>query len=169
MPELSRFLGIIIAMYYRESRPGSFSRHLRRLRNNGRNRIWSSKRRFSEAGASSCDRVAGTAPHRIARGLILGPREPSSFYNRSIGVKPMLPRVVDGRYVSGYTVWLRFSDGVEGEIDLAAELHGPIFEPLRNIEYFRRFLVHPELGTLVWPNGADFAPEFLRASLRVAA
>ena len=81
----------------------------------------------------------------------------------------MLPRVVDGRYVSGYTVWLRFSDGVEGEIDLAAELHGPIFEPLRNIEYFRRFIVHPELGTLVWPNGADFAPEFLRASLRVAA
>ena len=81
----------------------------------------------------------------------------------------MLPRVVDGRYVSGYTVRLRFSDGVEGEIDLAAALHGPIFEPLRNIEYFRRFLVHPELGTLVWSNGADFAPEFLRASLRVAA
>ena len=81
----------------------------------------------------------------------------------------MLPRVVDSRYLSGYTVWLRFSDGVEGEIDLAPELHGPIFEPLRNVEYFRRFLVHPELGTLVWPNGADFAPEFLRASLRVAA
>ena len=81
----------------------------------------------------------------------------------------MLPRVVDSRYLSGYTVWLRFSDGVEGEIDLAPELHGPIFELLRNVEYFRRFLVHPELGTLVWPNGADFAPEFLRASLRVAA
>ena len=49
------------------------------------------------------------------------------------------------------------------------ELHGPVFEPLKNIEVFRQFVVHPELRTLVWPNGADFAPEFLRASLRVAA
>lgn len=44
-----------------------------------------------------------------------------------------------------------------------------ILEPLRNIEYFRRFVVHPGLGTLVWPNGADFAPEFLRESIAVAA
>jgi len=37
------------------------------------------------------------------------------------------------------------------------------------VEYFRRFVVHPEPGTLVWPNGADFAPEFLRESIAVAA
>ena len=54
-------------------------------------------------------------------------------------------------------------------VDLSSELHGPIFEPLRNIELFRQFVLHPELRTLVWPNGADFAPEFLRSSLRVAA
>jgi hypothetical protein len=30
-------------------------------------------------------------------------------------------------------------------------------------------VLHPELRTLVWLNGADFAPEFLRSSLRVAA
>jgi len=81
----------------------------------------------------------------------------------------MLSRVIDGRYLNNYTVWLRFNDGVEGEVDLGPELHGPIFEPLRSVEYFQRFVVHPELGTLVWPNGADFAPEFLRAALRVAA
>lgn len=81
----------------------------------------------------------------------------------------MLSHIVEGRYVSGYTVWLRFSDGAEGEVDLAKELHGPVFEPLKNIEVFRQFVVHPELKTLVWPNGADFAPEFLRSSLRVAA
>jgi hypothetical protein len=44
-----------------------------------------------------------------------------------------------------------------------------VFEPLKEVEYFRKFQVHPELRTIVWPNGADFAPEFLRASLRVAA
>jgi hypothetical protein len=81
----------------------------------------------------------------------------------------MLSHIVEGRYVSGYTVWLRFSDGAEGEVDLTKELHGPVFEPLKNIEVFRQFVVHPELKTLVWPNGADFAPEFLRSSLRVAA
>ena len=81
----------------------------------------------------------------------------------------MLSHIVEGRYVSGYTVWLRFSDGAEGEVDLGKELHGPVFEPLKNIEVFRQFVVDPELKTLVWPNGADFAPEFLRASLRVAA
>jgi hypothetical protein len=81
----------------------------------------------------------------------------------------MLSHIVEGRYVSAYTVWLRFSDGAEGEVDLAKELHGPVFEPLKNIEVFRQFVVHPELKTLVWPNGADFAPEFLRSSLRVAA
>ena len=81
----------------------------------------------------------------------------------------MLSHIVEGRYVAGYTVWLRFSDGAEGEVDLAKELHGPIFEPLKNPDVFRQFVVHPELRTLVWPNGADFAPEFLRSSLRVAA
>jgi hypothetical protein len=48
-------------------------------------------------------------------------------------------------------------------------MHGEVFEPLSDASYFRQFRVHPELGTLVWPNGADFAPEFLRAAIRVAA
>jgi len=81
----------------------------------------------------------------------------------------MLPHILEARYISGHTLWLRFSDGAQGEVDLTDELYGPIFEPLRNVDAFREFTVHPELRTLVWPNGADFAPEFLRSSLRVAA
>lgn len=81
----------------------------------------------------------------------------------------MIPRVTEARYVSGQTIWLRFSDGASGEVDLSAEIHGEIFEPLRDAEYFRKFEVSRELGTVVWPNGADFAPEFLRASVKVAA
>ena len=53
----------------------------------------------------------------------------------------------------------------QGEIDRSDELIGPIFKPLRNLETFRHFRLDPELHTLVWPNGADFAPEFLRARL----
>lgn len=81
----------------------------------------------------------------------------------------MIPRVTEARYVSGRTLWLRFSDGAAGEVDLSTEIHGEVFEPLRDVEYFRKFELSRELGTVVWPNGADFAPEFLRASVKVAA
>ncbi len=77
--------------------------------------------------------------------------------------------VLEARYVSGYVVWLRFRDGTVGEIDLAQALRGPVFEPLRDPAYFRAFMVHPEFHTLVWPNGADFAPEFLHDNVRVTA
>jgi Protein of unknown function (DUF2442) len=81
----------------------------------------------------------------------------------------MLPRITAVRYVNGFTIWLRFSDGAEGTVDLAAELTGPMFEPLRDRTLFAQVTLHPELKTLVWPNGADLAPEFLRAKLCVAA
>ncbi len=81
----------------------------------------------------------------------------------------MLPRIVDARYVEGHTIWLRFADLTEGEVNLEGELDGEVFEPLKDIEYFKDFKLHPELRTVVWPNGADFAPEFLRTALRVAA
>jgi len=56
-----------------------------------------------------------------------------------------------------------------GEVDLSAELYGPVFEPLRDVEVFKQFSIHPEFHTLVWPSGADFAPEFLHRAARVAA
>ena len=81
----------------------------------------------------------------------------------------MLPRIVGVRYIREYTIWLRFADGMEGVVNLRRELEGEVFEPLKDLNYFRTFTLHPELRTLVWPNGADFAPEFLRSALRVAA
>ncbi|MBX2991327.1 MAG: DUF2442 domain-containing protein [Bacteroidetes bacterium] len=78
----------------------------------------------------------------------------------------MIPRIVEARYVDGYTIWLKFNDGTEGEIDLKNELWGPIFEPLNDLNLFRRFTVHPELHTIVWENGADFSPEFLHSCVR---
>ena len=77
--------------------------------------------------------------------------------------------VLEARYVGGHTVWLRFQDGTAGEIDLSSALRGPVFEPLRDVAVFRQFSIHPEFQTLVWPNGADFAPEFLHDNIRVTA
>ena len=77
--------------------------------------------------------------------------------------------VVEARYVGGHTVWLRFRDGTAGEIDLSGALSGPVFEPLLDASTFREFSIHPEFRTLVWPNGADFAPEFLHDNITVTA
>ena len=81
----------------------------------------------------------------------------------------MIPRVRDAKYVRDFVIKVYFADDVEGEIDLERDLEGEIFEPLRDISYFRRFVVHPELHTLTWPNGADFAPEYLYQKLKYAA
>lgn len=81
----------------------------------------------------------------------------------------MLPHITDVRYVDEYTVWLRFSDGSKGDVDLSQDLDGPMFEPLRNRAFFSQVRLHSELRTFTWPNGADFAPEFLWARLKLVA
>ncbi len=78
-------------------------------------------------------------------------------------------RISKARHIKNFTIWVEFRDGVSGEVDLAEELHGEIFEPLKDIDYFKNFTVHPELYTLAWANGADFAPEFLYESVKQAA
>ena len=78
----------------------------------------------------------------------------------------MFLHVVKARYIRDHTVWLR-NDGTCGEVDLSEELKGPIFEPLRDVEHFKRFSI--AYHTLTWENGADFAPEFLREHTRVTA
>lgn len=56
---------------------------------------------------------------------------------------------------------LAFSDGVRKSVDVRPLLSGPIFEPLLEPGYFGRVALDPACGTVVWPNGADFAPEAL--------
>ena len=72
--------------------------------------------------------------------------------------------IEDAKYLDGHKVWLRFSDGKESEVDLQNELHGRVFEPLKEINYFREFSL--EGHTLTWPNGADFAPEYLHSTTK---
>jgi hypothetical protein len=60
-----------------------------------------------------------------------------------------------------YTLRIGFSDGSSRDVDLEPELWGPMFEPLRDPEEFRKVAVDPELGTIVWPNGADLDPDVL--------
>lgn len=77
--------------------------------------------------------------------------------------------IVEARHVRAHTVWLRFRDGTSGEINLASSLTGPIMVPLKDVEFFKTFAIHPDFRTLVWSNGADFAPEFLHDNIQVIA
>ncbi|HWF43204.1 MAG TPA: DUF2442 domain-containing protein [Candidatus Kapabacteria bacterium] len=69
------------------------------------------------------------------------------------------------KYISGYKLELTFKDGLQGIIDLEDELWGEVFEPLKDIEEFKKVRVDSELDTIVWPTGADLAPEFLYESV----
>ncbi len=69
------------------------------------------------------------------------------------------------KYVKDYRIFVAFNTGEEGELDLENALWGPIFEPLKDLNVFKRFEVSPLFHTIVWENEADFAPEFLRDKL----
>ena len=70
---------------------------------------------------------------------------------------------VEVKVVAGHRLWLRFEDGAEGEVDLTNHSWEGVFAPLEDAEFFARVRVDPELRTIVWPNGADIAPETLHA------
>ncbi len=78
----------------------------------------------------------------------------------------MLKDIVEVRPLGGYRLYLRFEDGVAGELDLGDRLRFEgVFAPLKDPATFAQVRVHPEGGTIVWPNGADLDPDVLYAEL----
>jgi len=60
-----------------------------------------------------------------------------------------------------YVLQVLFADGRRRRVDVESELWGEAFGPLRDPTLFSQVSVDPVVGTVVWPNGADFSPEFL--------
>lgn len=69
--------------------------------------------------------------------------------------------IKDVKHLAEYKLQLTFNDGIVKEVDLADELYGEVFEPLKDVERFKEVSLSPDTQTVEWPNGADFAPEFL--------
>ena len=136
MPEISRFLGIVITMYFNDHNPPHF--HVR-----------------YETGIG-----------RLSRRRVCSPKSlPWSE------CAPMM-WVTEAKALPDYRLQLRFSDGAEGEIDLRVFIESdtrPIVKALRDRAAFAAIRV--EMDTVVWANGFDLAPEFLRERMkpRVAA
>ena len=79
----------------------------------------------------------------------------------------MFLHVTKAEYLHDYVIWLQFNDGSEGEVDLADELEGEVFGPLKDKKLFKSFSVDPVMETIVWENGADLAPEYLYDTMQV--
>jgi hypothetical protein len=60
-----------------------------------------------------------------------------------------------------YQLTVMFTDGTKQEIDFRPVLHGAVFGPLRDLAIFNAVTLDQEVGTLTWPNGADFDPATL--------
>jgi hypothetical protein len=75
----------------------------------------------------------------------------------------MFPRIIEVRATGDYQLQLVFSDGTSGQVDLRNWVvgQGGVFKPLEEPDYFKQVIVNPELGTVQWPNGADFCPDVL--------
>ncbi len=79
----------------------------------------------------------------------------------------LVPTVTEVEVLHDFVLRLRFDDGSVGDVDLLPHLWGPVFQPLRDsAELFRQVRVDPEARTIVWPNGADVAPETLYREAR---
>ena len=68
-------------------------------------------------------------------------------------------QVIKARHISGHKLKAWFSNGEQRTIDLSDCLNGPVFEPLKDIDFFKKFTIR--FNTIEWENGADFATEYL--------
>ena len=71
-------------------------------------------------------------------------------------------RVVSVEPLPGMCLRVKFIDGTSGEVQLqrfleSPQVNGTVFEPLRDPNVFRQ--VDVQLGAVVWPSGADLAPD----------
>ena len=73
----------------------------------------------------------------------------------------MILRITEALVCGPHSLGLAFNDGTTKRVEVGPLLEGPIFEPLRDPSYFANAVLDPVCGTVVWPNGADFAPEAL--------
>ncbi len=73
----------------------------------------------------------------------------------------MFLHITEVTYLKKYQLRLTFNNDIIKDVDLTDELYGEIFEPLKDVVFFKQVAINPDTKTVEWPNGADFAPEFL--------
>ena len=78
----------------------------------------------------------------------------------------MIHDIISANYRGGYQIEIEFDDGKKGIMDFSKYLNrGGVFQRFQEIDFFRRFKVHPELRVLTWEDEIDIAPETLYAEV----
>lgn len=164
MPEVSRFFGIIIRMFYDEHNPPHFHAEYQGAKamfdfdGNLLQGILARKPpgNLCVSGQTSINRnctMIGNVPDRM---------NPCAKFNRLIERMTMwnMNDVTQLEYKRQYVYHIVFDNGTEGEIDFSPYLErGKVFQTLVSLSFFRQARI--EGGTIAWPNGADIAPETL--------
>ena len=169
MPEICRFLGIVITMYYKEHSPPHFHAKYAEL-NTPKN-----KEQLRHSGQEA--QYRGQLPKRIVSLVLEWAFEHRDellenwkLVERKEDLKKIRPLVqessimhwiTDVSYLDGYKLKLIFENNECKLVDLQKHLDGKIFEPLKNISYFKSVTLNKDIDTIVWPNNADFSPDFL--------
>ena len=73
----------------------------------------------------------------------------------------MIIHVTAVKVVGPHSLELAFDNGLRKRVNVRRELYGPVFEPLKDPAFFAKAYLDPDSRTVTWPNGADFAPDFL--------
>jgi hypothetical protein len=152
VPRISEFYGIVIAMYYREHGVAHFHATYA-----GETAVVGIETGEVITATISC--TTGTAPASRLHWI-------GSSRSRSIGVVDLaahLHRVTKVEVVGDHRLRVAFDDGTGGEVDASGWEWLGVFAPLRDPEFFEKVELDAELGTIVWPNGADIAPETLHS------
>jgi hypothetical protein len=148
MPTISTFFGIVIRMYYDDHAPPRFHAHYAEY--------------AAQIEIETLRVLEGWLPKRV---LVLvvewalehRPELRDDWLLNTLKTTRAEPR-------EGFVLFVEFSDGVSGEVDLSTRLFGPMFEPLRDEALFRLVRID-EFGAPCWPNGADLAPDALHRML----
>lgn len=70
--------------------------------------------------------------------------------------------IIDVECPGDHRVLLTFDNGERREVDISVLVpFDGVFENLMDDSYFRQVRVEPDVGTIVWPNGADLCPDVL--------
>jgi hypothetical protein len=100
----------------------------------------------------------------LTQKLAIGGKTLSFKYHTTIGV--IMIKVKNASYYQDYKITVEFDSGEYGIVDLENALWGPVFEPLKDVELFKKFKVSETFHTIFWENGADIAPESLYDRLK---
>jgi hypothetical protein len=81
----------------------------------------------------------------------------------------LTPDITEVAIVRHGVLRLTFADGLTGEVEVLDRMRGPVFEEARTADGFAQVTVDQETGTVVWPGGADLAPDTLYERVRTGA